>query len=190
MIEQNFPIEKKEKTSYPPLPENVYQVELLDVSVEEKETTNRKDNTKKLENFFKFEFGLLDGEENGETLRGRRAWLNYVPTYFYIGDKKNKLYTVIETLLRREITTAEEATFDAMKMNDLVGMQCRIIIKHSLPNAKGAVYGNIDSLLKVSAILPRLTDAEKSSKESTDPQPVPMTNNDENIELAVANIPF
>lgn len=161
MITDNFKVEKKEKTSYPPLPENVYQVELIDVSVENLDT-KQKDGSMKKEDFFKLELGLLDGEENGESLRGRRAWMNYIPTYFYIGNKKNKLYTVVETLLRRELTPAEEATFEAVSMNNLVGMQMRIIIKHTTKDGK--TYGNIDSLLKVTTMLPALTEAEKTSK--------------------------
>jgi hypothetical protein len=189
MIEENFKIEKKEKADYPPLPEDVYQAELIDVTIEEKDTTNNKTKEVTKEKFFKFEYGLLDGVENGKSLRGRRVWMNYIPVYLYIGAKgKNKLYKAVEVLTKRELTREEEATFEAKKLNELIGMQCRVVVKNTVKDGK--TYSNIDSYLYANNNLLALTENEKKPKDNAELETPLMQSQIEDDTINVETIPF
>lgn len=164
MIDQDFNIEKKEGKSFNPLPENIYQVELLDVNVEDRptyDTKNLPDEQKQYEKVFNFQFTLLSGFEDGKTLRGRNVWENFVPSYLYISSKhgKNKLYEVIEGIIRRELKPEDEATFTASKLNSLIGKQVRVGVKHKQSGDK--VYDRIEQYYPIEAVLPSLTDEEK-----------------------------
>jgi len=79
MLPSKLKIEKKEKMEYDPIPADVYQVELFDIT--HKETPQYKDKTK-TEIVFDMQFTLLEGkDENGKDLRGRNIWRNFVPSY-------------------------------------------------------------------------------------------------------------
>lgn len=170
MITEEFKIEKKEKSEFPPLPENIYQAQLLDVNVEERptyDTKNKPDNEKVMEKVLKFQFTLLNGtdmnadKEEFKNLRGRNIWENFVPTFLYIGKNgKNKLYQIVESLIRRELTQEEEATFTSSKINELVGMQTRIGIKNKA-GKEGGVFSNIDTYYAVEQELTPLSEEEK-----------------------------
>ena len=160
MINNEFPITKKEAQAFEPLPEDIFPCELLDVEVEQKPNYNDKNI---IENVLKFQFTLLSGFKAGESLRGRNIWLNFVPIYFYISKKsgKNKLYQIVEALLKRELTQEEEATFSASKLNKLIGMQCRILVKNKPSSDGQSVFSNVDRLLPAVENLTPLTQEEK-----------------------------
>lgn len=170
MINEEFQIEKKEKISYTPLPENIYQVELLDVNVEENETYDSKKDTTTppvFEKQLKFQFTLLAGtdtsqqEEENRNLRGRNLFVNFVPTYLYIGKNgPNKLYQIIIALIGRELSPEEESTFTSTKINELVGMQCRVGVKNK-EGKEGAVFSNIETYYKKEQDMSPLTPEEK-----------------------------
>jgi hypothetical protein len=201
-INENFEIPKKEKAEYPPIPEGIHQVELLDVSVEERptyDTRNKEDDQKVYEKVFKFQFTLLQGKDGENDLRGRNTWENFVPAYLYIGKNgKNKLYQITEALIGRELTQEEEATFQASELNKLIGKQCIIGIKHKKTD-KGT-YDNIESFYKAGQPLPSLTEEEKENarvkKEDEPKSPADSMREgmsrttDQDIEMAVENIPF
>ncbi|MCP4761482.1 MAG: hypothetical protein GY870_06850, partial [archaeon] len=163
MIKENFKIEKEEKKVYPPLPENIYQVELLDVNVENRatyDTRNNQEEEKIYENVLKFQFTLLSGKNGEEDLRGRNVWENFVQASLYIGKKgKNKLYQIVESLIGRDLTREEEATFHSDKLNNLIGKQCRIGIKHRIKD--NATYDNIDAYYASESEQEKLSDKEK-----------------------------
>lgn len=180
MINETFDIPKEEKKSLPLLPENIYQVELLDVNCEERptyDTKNKLDGEKIFEKVLKFQFVLLRGtdikaeKEEYKNLRGRSVWENFVQTSLYIGNKgKNKLYQIVEALIGRLLTPEEEATFSSQKVNELIGMQCRVGIKHKA--TEKATYANIDTYYFKEQDLTPLTDEEKEKampKEDTEP---------------------
>lgn len=165
MLNDDFKAEKKEKAEYPPLPENVYQVELLDVTMQEKptyDTRNKPDAEKKYEQLLTFQFTLLAGKDkDGQPLRGRNIWRNFVPSYLYIGKKgKNVLYQIIEAVLDRELTKEEDATgISGKQLNSLIGKQCRIVVKNNKKDEN--IYSNIESFLPSEAQYNSLTDEEK-----------------------------
>lgn len=163
-IEKDFAVEKREGKSFDPLPENIYQVELLDVTCEERpnyDTRNKPDAEKVYEKVFNFQFTLLSGTQDGKTLRGRNVWENFVPSYLYISTKhgKNKLYEVIEGLIRRELSKEDEATFTSSKLNGLIGKQVRVGVKHKQSGDK--VYDRIEQYYPIEMMLNALTPEEK-----------------------------
>lgn len=174
MIDSNMKIEKKETKSYPALPENIYQVQLLDITSKEEETYDSKKDTSTpavMETILSFQYTLLNGtdakqeKEEDKNLRGRNIWQNFVPTYLYVGKKgKNNLYKIVESLLGRELTQEEEAFgIDGEFMNKLIGKQCRVGIKHKPSTDGSKVYDNIETYYAIENELTPLTDEEKEN---------------------------
>jgi hypothetical protein len=166
MINTDLKIEKKEAQEFEPLPENVYQVELLDVNSSENETYDSKQGKtdgKQYETVFEFQYTLLAGKDKkGEDLRGRNIWDNFIPAYLYISRKtgKNKLYRIIESLLGREIEPEEEASgIDAKILNSLIGKQMRVATENIEKNQK--VFTKIKTYYVADTLLKALTDEEK-----------------------------
>jgi len=168
MIDTNLEIEKREASESKPIPEDMYQVELLDIDSKVEETYNSKKARKedptlevKKETILSFQFVLLDGMEKDKSLRGRSIWANFIPTYLYISSKngKNKTYQIVEALLGHELSPEEEATMDGGFLNKLIGNQCRIV---TINNASGdKTYTNIDRFLKATTVVNGLTDEER-----------------------------
>lgn len=164
-IDQNFKVEKKESQEFPPIPKDIYQVELLDVTLQEQvvyDDRNKSEEEQRKENVFSFQFTLLDGKDGDTNLRGRNVWANFIPTYLYISSKKgkNKLYRILEALLGHDMTPEEEATCDTKFINNLIGNQCRVGIE---PKTKGEkTYDIVTEYYTARDFLNALTDEEKS----------------------------
>jgi hypothetical protein len=157
MLPSNFRFETKEKKEYPPLPEDVYQVELLDIDMQEVADMNNPGETRIV---LKFQFVILDEGE----YRGRSIWQNFVPTYIYKGDNsKNALYQITKAIIMRDLTEEERLNFGTDYINKLVGYQCRVGTVNKPGKGKNAdkVYTNIDKFLPKKMSLPRLTEEEK-----------------------------
>lgn len=171
MLDNNFVAEKKESVEYLPLPDDMYQVELLDVTSSVSETYDSKkarasDTTLEpvMETVLEFQFTLLDGEEDGKTLRGRNLWQNFVPSFLYISKKngKNKLYQIVEALQGEALSFKQEAEgISGADINTLIGKQCRVVTKNKTIGDK--TYTNIDSFLSAKSQLDPLTTDEKES---------------------------
>lgn len=165
MINESITFEKKEGAVMELLPENIYQVELLDVNMEERATYDTRlkpEEEKEYEKVLTFQFTLLSGSKDGKSLRGRNVWENFVPTYLYISKKtgKNKLYQVAEGLLGRSLTMAEEAEgFSGDLLNSLIGNQVRVGIKHITKGDK--TYERIEQYYPIENELTRLSPEEK-----------------------------
>ena len=187
MINENFKIEKKEGTEYPPLPENIYQVELLDIELQVKPKYKKENETEKV---FSFQFTLLNGKEkDGSSLRGRNIWRNFVPTYLYIGNKgKNILYQIVEAIIGMELSPEIEATLDAEKLNKLIGRQARIVVKNTKKDDK--TYSNIDTFLPIEAPLTALTAEEKEQARVKNKEEEQTHAEPHEEEIQVENIPF
>lgn len=163
-IVDEIKIEKKEKAEFNPLPENIYQVELLDITSEQRptyDTRNKPEDERIMEKVLKFQFTLLAGKDtDGSPLRGRNVWENFVPVYLYEGKNgKNKLYQITEALLGHFLTQKEEMEMDTNFLNGLIGSQCRIGIKNKKSGDK--VYSNIDTYYAIEQEMKPLTDEEK-----------------------------
>src|SRR5690554_2644151 len=103
MLTENMNILKKQATSYEPIPERSYNVELLDIIIEDKPKFRNPSETEKM---LQFKFVILKGEDaKGEDLRGRIISRSYVPMYFYVSSRtgKNLLYKIVEALIGRTL---------------------------------------------------------------------------------------
>ena len=141
-----------------PIPADVYQVELLDISDKKVPTYNDKT---KLETILSFQFTLLEGKDGETELRGRNIWRNYVPNYFYEGGKgKNVTMQIVEAILGRERTDEEVAYWGAENWNDLIGKQLRIVVEHS-KGKDGKIWDNIKTFMVKKGDLAPLTEDEK-----------------------------
>jgi len=166
-VEKTIIITKEEGKAYDPLPENIYQVELLDVSSKKAETyDSRTSNSavKEFETNLVFQYTLLAGKnKEGESLRGRNVWDNFVSASLYIGKNgKNKLYKIVEALLNRDLTEEEEANgIDGDFLNELVGKQMRIGTKNKASKKTDAVYTNADTYYPSENDLNSLTEEER-----------------------------
>jgi hypothetical protein len=164
MINSDIKVEKKESQEFTPLPENIYQVELLDVTDEKRptyDTRNNPDSEKKYETVFNFQFVLLAGKDkDGEPARGRNLWANFIPSYLYESKKgKNKLYQITEALLGHNLTLEEEAKMDGEFINNLIGKQIRVGTANKANGDK--VFTNIDVYYPIEMEMPSLTAEEK-----------------------------
>lgn len=195
MLNETMSFEKKQGTEYEVLPKNIYQVELLDVNLDRRPTYDTRlkpDSEKEYETVLNFQFTLLSGTANGKDLRGRNVWENFVPTYLYIGKKngKNKLYNVVEGLLGRGLTMAEEAEgITSDTINSLIGKQVRIGIKHNVKGDK--TYDRIEQYYPVEIPINSLTSDEKEKatvkKKESESSFVPMNDSDE---IRIEDVPF
>ena len=191
-------MEKKEGKEYPPLPKEVYQVQLLEVTDEQKPTYDTKklpEAEQVLETILSFQFTLLEGKDDEDKdLRGRNVWANFVQGMLYIGKNgKNKLYRIVEALLGRELTQEEEAKgITGTMLNELIGKQCRLNVE---PVVKGdKTYDNITDWLKSKEDLAPLTDEEKkeatvTKKEEAPKEEAPKAEDNEE-EIDIEAIPF
>lgn len=165
MINEPIIVEKKEKMTYKPIPENVYQVELLDIESRNEQTYNSKKKPlepKEFEKVLGFQFTLLAGKDEDGSLRGRNLWENFVPTFLYEGKNgKNKLYQITEALLGRQLTPKDEAEMDTAFLNGLIGKQCRVGVKWKRSGDK--IFSNIDTYFSIESELPKLTAEEKDN---------------------------
>lgn len=199
-VDTNIKVEKKETAEYPPLPKDIYQAELLDITSEEKVTYNTKnkpEEEQELEVQMSCQFVLLEGKEvkdgKEKSLRGRMVWVNYVPTFLYISKKygKNKLFRLAEAILGRELTPEDEATLDGNVINTFIGKQCRLNVEPKVSGDK--TYNNVTDLLKINDKLDALTPEEKEKfnkkEETTTDTPKPLEPGDEGY-VAPEDIPF
>jgi len=194
-VDNNLQIVKKEGAVYPPIPKNVYPAELLDISSELRPTygtRNKPSEEQKIETVLSFQFTLLEGQDKSQegdlqNLRGRNVWINFVPTYLYIGRKgKNNLYRIIEALIGRELTREEEAVgFTGGKLNGLISRQCRLSIEPKTKDDK--TYDNIVDFLSAGTLLNSLTEAEKEKARVKDKDEQSGTSTIENGQIVPAN---
>lgn len=167
MLKEDFKVEKKEAKEFPPLPKDVYQVELFDINTETRptyDTRNKNDDEKVYEDVLNFQFTLLEGKDEEGELRGRNVWANFVQSYFYIGKKngKNKTMKIVEALLGRELSQQEEAEgVNGAFLNSLIGNQCRVSVEPKQKDDK--TYDNITDFLCAKEQIEPLTAEEKEN---------------------------
>lgn len=155
----------KEKKVYPPLPEDVYQVELLDIT---EETVPDKQFPGNMQEVLKFQFVVLDAGE----YRGRSLFKRFVPTYLWRkNNEKNALYQITKALICRDMTDDEIDNFGTDQINMLVGHQLRVgtIQKAGTGSKAAEIYTNIDKFLPKKEMMERLTaDEREKARVKTD----------------------
>lgn len=148
MLNPGTSYEKKETISFPMLKNDVYAVQLIDVT----ESESRAYNSEEMENKFSFEFAVLNGKDaDGNDARLRLLTKNFVPTFLYISSKngKNWFYKIVEALLGRDLTQQEEAEgLSSEFVNSLVGKQCRVVLEKTASKKDATkFYSNITNVL-------------------------------------------
>lgn len=170
MLDPKMTLPKEEAKAYKPLPEDVYAVELLDVTAKEVETYDSKEARKKdaslkieMETVLDFQFVLLEGRDGSEDLRGRNIFQNFVPSYLYISSKgKNKLYQIVEALQAQTLSPEQEAFgVTGATLNSFIGKQCRVGTVNKTNGDK--TYSNIDKFLPAKGEFAPLTTDEKAA---------------------------
>lgn len=192
MLDNNFLASQMEAQKYPVLPESIYQVELFEITSKEVEVKDPKRGDH-METKLSFQYVLLNGQEDNQSLRGRSVWANFIPSYLYISPKtgKNKLYKVVESLLGRALTQEEIQTgLGGPFLNSLVGKQCVVGIKHTVRGDK--TYANPETWYKSESLLTGLTNEEKEQavvKKRDGSSPL-QTESTQTKEISVDEIPF
>ena len=158
-IPNDYQIKKEEKKEYPLLPKNVYQAELLDITLKDATGKYAKPGDKN----FVFQFTLLAGKDKNEDLRGRNVWDNFVKTTIYLGKNgKNNLWEIVEAFLNRELTLQEQAEgLTGEFINSFIGKQIKLFIDQLASAKDGKTYNVITSYIPIETELARLTDEEK-----------------------------
>jgi hypothetical protein len=147
MINEAITIKEEELMEFKPLPENIYEVQLLELTAEARPTYDTRNNPvdqQELETILNFQFVLLEGKDGDQDLRGRSVWANFIPPRLYQSKNgKSKLWRIIEALLSRELTGEERAYMDANFLNNLAGLRCRVGTKNKSKGEK--TYTNIET---------------------------------------------
>jgi len=201
MLNENAQFIKEESKSFPLLKNDIYQCQLLDVSM----SKNKKYQSEEEEDVLSFEFAILAGKDTeGNDARLRLLAKNFVPTFLYISGKtgKNWLYKIVEALIGRDLTKEEEANgISGKTTNFLVGKQCRLLLEKKASKKDAAkFYANIANILSADADFTPLTDEElktikeakekKASKENKDEFTGGMSDDEIPEELKPENVPF
>ncbi len=166
MLHDNMKIEFKPFEGFTTIPEDRYQVELLDVNTKEAKGQYAKPGDLNLV----FQFVLLEGEaEDGTSLRGRSIWANFAPITLFDNPKaknwvgKNETWRIVEALSGVEMK--EETTKAGLNgefFNSLIGEQC-VIFTANVPSKQDATkrFSNIINYKVAAKKLAPLTDEEK-----------------------------
>ena len=182
-IDANFRVVKEEKKTYPPLPKNIYPVEILAIDLVDAKGKYSKPGDKN----FSFQFTVLAGKDKEENLRGRNLWDNFVPTTLFEGKKgKCSLWRIAEAVLGRELTQQEMSEgFDGTFINSLIGKQIKVYNSHNLKN--GTTYNLITDYMSADVLQPALS-AEEKDKAAVKHKEQPKEEEEE--EISVDSIPF
>jgi hypothetical protein len=182
------PVEKREKTEYPPIPENIYQAEILDVNLRDAQGKYAKAGDK----VYSFQFTLLKGKDkDGSDLRGRNLWANFVPNFLYVGKNgKNELYQISEAVLGHELTLQEEAELCPATINTFIGKQVRLAVKDKVSEKSGKVFSNIKTYYSYEDLMTGLNAEEKEKAKVKNTAGAEPTIEVCEPEIAIEDIPF
>lgn len=160
-IPNTLKFEKIEKKEYEPIPANVYQVQIGDISEKYKTPWGKPDAEEK-ELYLTFEFVILDGQ-----YKGRKLWKDIrpvAPTPSEGGSfKPSWMYRLVSAVVGHPLSLAEGINWGAEETNNLIGRQLRLIVNQTPKNAQGRSYNNITEVLPIDKeIEPLLADNVQS----------------------------
>lgn len=170
MLSDTFELQTPQAKEWPLIPADVYQTEIT--KIEEKIEPNKfknyetdPDEVKRIN----FEFTII---EEGPHY-GRRVWQKMAPVKPYPPTAKGKetwLYRLASAMAGHSITRGEADKFGVADVNGYLSKQIRVTVKHSVPNAQGKQYANVDSFLPAKVQLPPFDEA-KVPKENQPAEP-------------------
>ncbi len=140
-----------EKKDWPVIPEDVYQVQITDLTAEQSEFNGQK------KDVFKFEFTII---EDGPYY-GRKLWKQGVQTVPipYTSGKNPLTWKVASAVAKHPLTEEEGKQYTAAHMNALIGKQIRIGVTVTPPK-DGKQYNNAESFLMAKVLLPAFDESK------------------------------
>lgn len=140
------------KKLYDPLPQDTYQVEILDITpeVETFQKTGETRNVLKLTSVVLNEDFDFTGPENGEQkARGRRVWFSVpeIPLYApRTGGRPTSLYTFVSNVMGHPLTRQECQQFSPEM---LLNKQVKIIVDQRTSKTNGKVYNKVTGTMQI-----------------------------------------
>ena len=143
-ISQGVEIKAPEKKDWPLIPEDVYQVEITDLTEDQSEYKGEK------KDVFKFEFTIIeDGEFYGRKFWKRGSRVSPCPS---ANGKAPLTWKVASAVARHPITEEEGKAYTIDMLNAMIGKQLRIGISVTPPK-DGKQYNNVESFLMAKTTL-------------------------------------
>lgn len=138
MINTSLKIKKSEGATYEPIPENTYQVQIVDVKQVERQTQYG------LKQKFQFSCAVTDDEEYS----GRLVFVSVNMSWFNGegGKRPSALFNLIKTIYafyKKDVKVAEVSEITGEMINDLIGKQFIAVVK---VNDK---YNNVTDYMKI-----------------------------------------
>lgn len=136
-LDQTYQLPPRQKIEYDPVPEGIYQVEISDIKLAQRQAYNKPEVT---EDVLDFEFVILDEGD----CRGRRLWKKVRPV-MNPGDtnfRPSYLYTLASKATQKQAFTPEEClTFSP---NSLIGKQVLVTVD-AKAGKDGRIWNNIQA---------------------------------------------
>lgn len=161
-LDPNTTLKTPEKKEWPLIPEDVYQVELTDLTAEEDEFKGEK------KEVFKFEFTIIEeGEHYGRKLWKRGSRVSPLPS---ATNKAPLTWKVTSAIHKHALTEEEGKKFTIPDMNALIGKQLRVGVVTTAPKPDGKQYNNIEGFYAAKVQLPKF-DENKVPKDNQPAKP-------------------
>lgn len=144
------------------MPEDVYQVEITDLTAEESEWKGEK------KEVFKFEFTIIeDGPYYGRKLWKKGARVSPLPS---TNNKAPLTWKVASAVAKHPLSEEEGKSYTITHMNALIGKQLRIGVMVTPPK-DGKQYNNAESFLMAKTPLPAFDESKvKKDEPAKEPQ--------------------
>jgi hypothetical protein len=195
--------EKIEKKEFDPIPSNVYQVQIGDITEKYKAPWGSPQGSDATEQYLNFEFVIL----NEGPYKGRKLWKDVRPVAPTPSEdakfKPSWLWRIISAVTGHPLSFSDGVNWGIEETNALIGRQLRLIVNQTPPNSQGKSYNNITDVLPVEAEMqPLLADniqeqgekpvAELSGydKAKAVAQSLPQAPIQETQEINIEEIPF
>jgi hypothetical protein len=194
-LDPNTELKTPEKKDWPVIPEDVYQVQITDLTAEQSEWKGEK------KDVFKFEFTIIeDGAHYGRKLWKKGSRVAPLPS---TNNKAPLTWKVASAVLKHPLTEEEGKSFKIADMNNLIGKQLRIGVSVTAPKEDGKQYNNVNSFLGAKVQLPPFDESkvkkdEPAKDEKWTPakvvemagqnQPAPSDDEDPGVEFGEVNV--
>jgi hypothetical protein len=165
-LSKDVELKTPEKKDWPLIPEDVYQVEITDLTAEESDYMGQK------KEVFKFEFTIIeDGEHYGRKLWKRGSRVSPIP---YKNGKNPLTWRVASAVAKHALTEEEGKAYIIDDMNALIGKQLRVTVSVTEPKPDGKQYNNVDSFLPAKGNAPAFDESRVKKDEPAAPhKPTP-----------------
>jgi len=172
-VSNNLKLTVPEKKEFAPLPANIYQVQISDITEKLKRKWGAPQDSEPTEEYLTFEFVILNEGE----YRGRKLWKDVRPVpptpSEGSGFKPSWMWRIVSAVEGHPLTFEQGVAFGPEQVNALIGRQLRLIVNQTPKNAQGKAYNNITDVLPVEAEMePLLADNLQSEGIETEELPV------------------